>query len=256
MSAQLETPLDPVTRTPLPIAPKCREIKRHQTETADDHHGWHPRNHPLFSTVAGLALRNSWMQFIERDLHNEGELRYHRFFSGPEIPSDEVDIFGRCVIACAGYVPDLVIDTKIGDYPFTRPAKTNELAFLRAKDKVDPFSRRYIRYGYTPIREFFRDFALKQNISNVKNGLLDEFVNTTDTAKRIRIGQHLLWVVAEIATGEIRDTYSYLASRGLLHPAMPSDPKPLLKWKLGSPESTEAEVIPMLAHRISLQDAA
>src|SRR5688572_27519935 len=114
MAAELVTETDHISGLPLPIAPRCEHLSRYNSLIADDHHGWHPRNAPELATLGGQALRSSWMQFIEKDLHNEGPFSYHRFFVGPELPTDDSVIFGSCILACAGYIPNRVIDLTSG----------------------------------------------------------------------------------------------------------------------------------------------
>jgi hypothetical protein len=250
MAAELVTPTDEYTGLPLAIAPKCEPLLFNPADDADYHHGWHPSNAPLFKTVAGLALRNSWMQYIEKDLHNEGPFRYHRFFAGPELPTKESDIYGRIVLACAGYVPDQVIDLSTED-PFARRATATEVKFLRMRNDIDPFGYRYLRYGYDPIRVFFQDYALQQDLTHIRSSTIDEFLCTRDIEKKLKIGKFLLWNASAQATASIRDKYVDLARRELLHPEMPKDPKPLARWKLGSEQRIKEQLIPRLEIKLA-----
>lgn len=249
MAAELVTMTDEISGLPLPIAPKCETLKRFDSMIADDHHGWHPRSAPELATLGGQALRSSWMQFVEKDLHNEGPFAYHRFFKGPEIPTDDYDIFGRCVLACAGYIPEQVIDLTTGQ-PFYRQATQKEMRFLRARDPSNEFGRRYVRYGYDPVRRFFREHTLKQDLSNVRPSTIDEFLHTTNGDRRLQLGNHLLWMASEMAAEKVEHKYQDLRRLGLLHPLMPKDAKPLVKWKLGSKERVQDEVLPVLVQKL------
>ncbi len=246
MAAELTTPIDEYSGLPYPIAPRCEHIPLNSPDVANDHHGWHPRHHPALRTAAGVALRNSWIQYVHADLHNEGPFSYHAFFQGPELPTDESDIYGRVVLAFAGFVPDHVIDITSRSQPFARPATAQEAAFLRQPQRNNPFGYRYLRYGYDPVREFLLDYVLGQDLSHIKETAIDEFLCTDDAERKVKIGDFLLWSAAEVATDDIRGKYTALARSNLLHPLMPKDPKPLVKWKLGSHKRIRQHVIPQL----------
>lgn len=245
MAAEMVTPTDPESGLPYAIAPKCERLSFNRTDIADDHHGWHPRT-GLVGSIAGLALRNSWMQFIEKDLHNEGPFSYHRYYKGPELPINDTDTFGRIVLACAGYIPNEVIDMTSESVPMVRPATPAETAFLHKRDRNDPFGYRYLRYGYDPIRTFFFEYISKRGLPYFNETTVSEFLFTPDPKQKVRLGNHLLWLASEEATGEIRDKYKRMAKGDRLHPLMPKDPKPLVKWKLGGKEHVQQRVIPKL----------
>lgn len=253
MAAEKVTPIDGYSGLPLAIAPYDLEASRPDFEVTDDHHGWHPWTAPLLRTIAGQALRNSWIQRVNVLVHNQGPYAYHRHYKGPELPGDEADIYGRVVLACAGYVPDEVIDMHSRDEPYVRPAHEAERAYLRQGRLGDAFSYRHIRYGYDPIRAFMAEYALKQDLSHIHDATIDEFLSTKDGERKRKIGDFLLWAASEVATDGIRDKYRILASENRLHPRMPKDPKPLVKWKLGSVERVQQEVLPLLELTLASQ---
>ncbi|MDB5186233.1 MAG: hypothetical protein JWL85_756 [Candidatus Saccharibacteria bacterium] len=246
MSAELITPVDELTGIPLPIAPKCDWLPLDRPEIADVHHSYHPKQHPLLKTVAGLALRNSRLQILERELHNAGPLRYHQYFEGPELARDDADVFSRCVLACAGYIPDEVIDLSSGE-PVRRPIRTQEAEFLRmpTDNPEDPFSYRHILYRYGPIRDFFHDYAVRQNINHLSNRHIDEFLHTQDLEKKTKLGKFFLQSAVAVASETIREKYSMTRRMRLLHPGMPDGPQRLVWYKLGTPD-LRAALIPRL----------
>lgn len=249
MAAELVTQLDPESFTPLPIAP-CFELGKLSLQNSDEHHGWHPKFDPALQTVAGMALRNSWIQRTHKDLHNRGPFSYHRFFVGPKLPTEELDILGRVIISCAGYVPKEVIDMRGKSGPLVRQATEDEYRYLRKQNRSNEFGYERIRYGYDPIRVFFQQIALNQDISHLPEVTLDEFLHTSDSQRRLKIGQHILWLISDQATEPIAKHYSKLVARQLVHPLMPQTVKPLFKWKLGSRKRISEEFIPRLQQRM------
>lgn len=232
MAIELVTPTDEMSGLPLAIAPKCEWLPMHNAQIADEHHGWHRKSAPLLNTLAGLALRNSWLQLIERDLHNEGPFRYHKHFSGPSLSIDEVDIFSRITLACAGFIPDHVIDTQKGDsgLSFVRPITKKEAEFLRTPSENNIFTYRYIQYRYEPIKEFFQGYTL----NHVSHEEVDEFLHTKNLERKKEIGRLLLQNAVELVTDDIKAKYLLTKKQGLLHPAMPANPEELVLHKLGT----------------------
>lgn len=114
MAAELITPVDPVTKIPLPILPK-EILPIDNPEKANMHHAYHPSSDSRLLTTAGLALRHSRVQLVRATDHNmgdksRGKLTYHDFYEGPPLPTDEAEIFRMCVLSCAGYLPERAID--------------------------------------------------------------------------------------------------------------------------------------------------
>lgn len=249
MAAELKTPLDERTQTPLPIAPLF-ELGKFTSENSDEHHGWHPRTAAELQTVGGIALRNSWIQQTHKDAHNRGPSSYHRYFYGPELPSETYDILGRVIISCAGYVPDQVIDMTMPGGPGVRNATRDEANFLREQSSDSRFGYKRIRYGYDPVRDFFQEVALEQDLTHVDNSVLDEFLHTTTLHRRDKLAQHLLWVISEQATEKIAPRYKDLSKNQLVHPAMPKSPKPLFKWKIGSYKKIRKDFLPRLEAKL------
>jgi hypothetical protein len=233
MAAEFITPTDPQSGLVLPVAPRCEWLPLNNPEVADVHHNVHPRNHPGLKTLAGFALRNSQLQITERTLHNEGPLRYHRWWAGPEIPDDERIIFQRCLWASAGVIPRRVIDLTSRSAPFERDATRKEMEFLHTPNEDDPFGYRYIRYRYEPIRDFMRHFAAKQNLWHLSPSRIDEFLHTKDMDQKLRLGKFLLANAAAVASDGMRERWHLLRRRKMIHPAMPAEPQTLVYYKLG-----------------------
>lgn len=233
MAAECMTPTDPQSGLVLPIAPRCEWLPLDNPDIADVHHNVHPRRHPGLMTLAGFALRNSQLQIVERTLHNEGPLRYHRWWAGPEIPDDERVIFERCLFASAGVIPRRVIDLTSRSAPFVRDATRREMEFLHTPNEDDPFGYRYVRYRYEPIRDFMRDYAARQTLCHLNPNRIDEFLNTKDMNRKLKLGKFLLANAAAVASDSMRERWRLLRRRNMIHPAMPADPQTLVYYKLG-----------------------
>jgi len=250
MAATLFTPMDEFTGLPLPIAPRCEYVPLHQPDIADIHHGVHPRSDARLKTLGGSAFRNCQIQILERDLHNEGPFAYHRFIYGLEdIPTDDTDIFTRCVTAVAGYTPLEVIDLTTGEL-LRRPITRREYDYLRTPSEDDQFGYRYIGYRYEPIRDFFRQYVRQQRLDHIRPGRIDEFLNTQNGEDKLKIGRFLLRNAAAVAGDRARDKYTQMLRSNLLHPAMPTDVHDLVYYKLGSKEGRD-QLLPGLAEHLA-----
>lgn len=248
MAAELATPVDEYSGLPYAIAPGCKSLPKNNPNKADRHHAFHPRRSPELQTVAGLALRNCRLQLVERDLHNEGPFRYHKFFYGQmDLPTDESDIFARCIMGVSGYTPDRVIDLRTGE-PFDRPITPREAKFLRKRSQ-DKLGYKYITYNIDPIRKFFSEYVLKQNLSHLDDDI-DEFLTTPDMGQKVKVGNFILAEAAQVACDAIKPKFAESQRHGLLHPRIPADVGELVLVGLGTPEHREACLLPQLESQL------
>lgn len=244
MAAELQTPVDRFSNIPLPLAPSLEALPEHRPDKADMHHGFHPKLDPRLLTTAGLALRNSVLQLTERTFHNEGPLSYHRFYQGPQIPTDETEVFKRVVLATAGYVSEEVLDMNNGD-PVRRPMTSDELEYFQTPSSDNIFDYKYLRYRYGPIRDFLRDYIVNQPLGeeHVSLSKLDEFLHTKDRQTKLNLGHFMISKASEVATEGVRSQYYDLKRSQRMHPAASIDPRRLVIFKLGSPDQ-RTELIP------------
>jgi hypothetical protein len=205
VAAELVTPIDDYTGLPALIAPQLVWLPLNDPNIADVHHVWHPGS-ALKTELGNIALRNSLLQVTPRDRHNIGIDAYHRFYSGPTLPKDEKDIFIRCVIACAGVIPEEVIDI-CGGTPLVRPITTKERWYFRTPSDNDKFGYRYVKYNYEPVREFFKEFIFKQNLTHLRPALFDEFLYTKDQRQKVKIGRLLIANAVAVASDIVREPY-------------------------------------------------
>ncbi|GAC1390632.1 MAG: hypothetical protein NVSMB46_00770 [Candidatus Saccharimonadales bacterium] len=255
MAADLITPVDHIAGLPLPIIPYQYNLPLNNPEIADPHHAFHPERAAELKTVAGLALRNSRLQITAIHHHNFGERAYHRFFKGPILPTNEQEIFARCVLACAGIIPHTGIDLRTEE-PVVRPLSKAQYSFLQTPHPDDPFSYKYILYRYDPINAFFKEYVLSHNplMLNEVNiaSTCEEFLGTRKAFRKAFLGHLLIKKTVELATDDLRSTYQFARQNGLLHPLMPGMPQTLVKHKLGN-VSSRTELIETLETKLRQQ---
>jgi hypothetical protein len=271
MAAELVTPVDELTGLPLPILPTGENLPHNKGHVANWHHHFHPASSPeLTATIGGRALRQSRVQLVPVRHHNFSNTAYHRFFSGPPIPGEEEEQFGMCVLAAAGYLPREAIDMNNGN-PVVRQLAGDHLSHLKVvqkpimpgKDEVERYRRKFLpgsdydsaersltdkrvrqaemgyrnlRYGYDPIKNFFVSVVLKQDLSHIRDSLIDRFVEDGDEEQGMSLLAKAALQAVETTTFRGRplvDVYKEAWSDDCLHPAMPPHPASLVKHKLG-----------------------
>lgn len=299
MAAEMITPVDELTGMPLSVAPPLFDLSRHNPDIANWHHLYHPSTAPELQTLGGTALRNSRVQLLPVKQHNTGKNNYHTYYTGPPLPaaSDEETQFRLCVLACAGYLPEKVIDMS-GAKPVERLMTVDELEFFRRTPPPEKVTvaelKRYLaihevaggghltkkevkclteegrlkfrernathaifsdndfRYAYAPIRDFFKEYALRQSVDHLPVSLIDEFLHTEKVKRRQFLGHLLLAKKSEVATESFEVQYRDAHRTGLLHPLMPSMPQNLVKHKLGTQAYREEKIFPQLVERLLL----
>lgn len=287
MAAELVTPTDEFSGLPLPLLPLENELPIDQGDIANWHHHFHPRTDPvLFNTVGGRALRSARIQLVATTQHNYSEMAYHKFFKGPEIPADRDTQFGLCVLSCAGFLPEDAVDTSTGEPRIVR--MTNEQqAQLRVKPEAsDPeewqvekyrrqklpaasldevrrvlaekwqlqaeLSYRNLRYGYDPMKAFFTEVVLVQDVSHLPECIIEEFVETGSMKPGlVLLSQAAVQAVetAEHRGQKVSDLYRVARSNGYLHNGMPPNAASLVKYKLGD-LSTRVGLLPRLRQQL------
>ncbi len=277
MAAELITPTDELTGLPLPILlPETFDLNK-----TNWHHLVHPEASPQLKSMGGWAIRNCLLQVVPEELHNMSAEGYHQLFKGPPLPGpeDANKHFMWCVLTCAGYLPDAAIDMRSKDP--TKPVKLSESEYQRYRMKPVPipiterdvswyrarkapeaspreawralsihrkrqanFGYQYFRYSYEPIRDFFREFLLEQQI-DIKPRVIKRFLTTKDELKRRSLADTILATAAAQATSDIQFQYRQLRTAGVLHPKMPEKPEKIVFFKLGN-YTQRLELLPRL----------
>jgi hypothetical protein len=130
---------------------------------------------------------------------------------------------------------------------FERPTTTEAeyvnqyLQDFEARQKeIDGFHYRHLVYRYEPIRDFFRDYALRQDLRDVNELVIEEFLGTRDADRKARLGRWLLARAVERSTDPMEHAYADLRKDGYLHPLMPPAARLLTLYKLGNlPQRTQ-----------------
>lgn len=242
-------PKDPETGLPLPIIPSCRFLPADRPNEADWHHLWTRRCHPAYESAGGLALRNSMVQLIDVELHNQGKGSYHAHYDWIDVPEGEDEQFGLIIPSVAGFIPELGVDLSTEE-PVIRPFTPSELEFMRIPDDERGYSYRHVTYRYEPIRKFLTDYVVKQDLSHIEDVTIEEFLTTPDENTRRFLGHYLLAQAAEVAAEKIEPAYRINKKRGLLHPLVPAQPYRKIKYTLGSPLWQEVYIFPKLSERL------
>jgi hypothetical protein len=218
-----ETPVDAFSGLPWVILPPDYALPVHRSELADDNHAFHPSRSPLLNTPAGVALRNSRVQRVSWYDHH---IIYHKYFNGPEIPSDPADIFRRVVFAVARYIPDMAIDCDSYE-PRAVPISDQQKDRLWRSGEL-----RVARPGV--VRGFLGNYVAGQDLSHVADNKIDEFLHTNDTLRSRFLGQWLLAQATEVATEPISGQYQLAKKAGNIAPNLTGKSPSLVKNTLGN----------------------
>lgn len=198
------TPADQLTGIPLPLINPDDMTSRF---LPDLHHPFHPRKSDTLQDIGGQALRNCRVQRIHYETHHYD---YHGAYYGPQLPTDEDGKFRLVVMAAAGYIPELAISFQnrkpvIGPLTDINRSRLQDSKQMRVQD-------------HKGVQRFLLEYTLAQDLSGVNESTIDEFLNTTNGARKLELGNVLLGEAAYQATEPIRDIYK-VARRAELIPA-------------------------------------
>lgn len=203
------SPVDEATGVPLILHPEG--YSRDSRRFADDkHHPWHPKNHPLVKsgTLGGEALRASRIQTIKYDMHHYD---YHHNFYGPELPTNNAARFKLIVLTAAGYIPENALSFDRRSTPSTK--------VINSEDRIKLWKGNRIRVDKPGIiRDFLKEYSLNQDLSNIRESTIDEFLFTKDPFKRLELGNALLAESVLKATEPIKQLYKNAYESELLPP--------------------------------------
>ncbi|HET7320290.1 MAG TPA: hypothetical protein VFI84_01740 [Candidatus Saccharimonadales bacterium] len=117
------------------------------------------------------------------------------------------------------------------------------------------FNFHHMTYRYEPVRDFLRDYVMRQSLSHIKGNRIDEFLHEQDNDKKARVGVWLLSLAVGKAAHDAQPLYRQLKQEERLHPSMPPDARDLLWFKLGNP-LLHAQLLPAFEVRLREQNAA
>jgi hypothetical protein len=212
------TPVDELTRLPLPLVPLQTPIN------ADWHHHFHPKRSPVLQEAGGVAVRNARLQRCDRRQHNA----YHNAYFGPPLPQTEEEQFATVIMSVAGYMPHYAIALKKGEPQIVRLYEDQRQRLQTSGE---------IKVGSTEtVRKFLRGYVLSQSIEsvNVNDLTIEEFLTTQNVQRRYALGHTLLGLITEKATEKVDDTYYQARRQELLLPGLASSARRFTKTSLGS----------------------
>lgn len=209
MAGKLVAPTDKCTGLPLPVLPPPEIPSFDNKEFANWHHHYHPENSPLLKSPGGLAVRHVRLQLLPiKEYHDP----YHGIFEGPVLPKTTQQRFSQIILSCAGYIPSKAIDIH-SDNPAI-PVALNEKLRTRLQTSGEIEVR-----GQSNICDFVKDYVVKQDLTGVKESLIEEFVFTTHHERKRFLGNWLLALASEIAVEPVKPLYRQAKKEGLIHPS-------------------------------------
>src|SRR5262249_49825223 len=149
---------------------------------------------------------------------------------GPELPEEEIDQFSLVVLAAAGYIPSSAIDARSRRGPRRVKIKEAQRERLWESGEIRPDN-------LTVIRMFLGEFAVKQDLDEVSEDTIDEFLHTRDSRRKKYLGHWLLAQAIDHATEPIIPIYHSARKRGLINPGAPAHPRSFVQLVLGPPRA-------------------
>lgn len=216
----IATPVDEIGM-PLPLAPIIGE-SQDASQPPDWHHHFHPRKSPILTRdLGGQAVRNVRLQRADYHQHH---FDYHGYYFGPPLPETRQQQFGIVVLASAGYVPERAISFRDGQ---------PEEIYISKRQRQSLWSSGDLKIAASEtIRRFLIDYTVSQDLTEIDEKLVDEFLNTPNMQKRYHLGGRLLQLAIEAAIEPIDPFYRIAWKKGLMPRESSSRPQRLVKKKL------------------------
>lgn len=218
MAAEAYTPIDEIGM-PLPLAPTNLEIHDASQPKPDWHHHFHPRRSvTLTEDWGGDAVRNARVQKYDYAIHH---FDYHGYFEGPPLPETPAQKFGIAVLALAGYVPGEAILFKRDGPHIVGLSDSQRNRLLKSGELRCPSPE--------IVRRFMLDYTLKQNLVEVNEKLVDEFLNTSDLDRRYNLGGSLLNLAIDKAVEPLDPFYRNAWKKGYIDRTSARKPQRLVR---------------------------
>lgn len=198
MAAIELTPLDETTGVPLPLVPIINSFHPDAPEI-NWHHHFHPRRSELLSheLPGGVALRTSRLQ---RSYKFGNHTEYHQYYEGPPLPQTTEERFRTVVLAHAGYIPDHAL--------LMRRYLSPKVVRLTEPQRDQLWQEGHIRSGSPgEVRNFFAQYILVQDLTDISEITIEEFITTRDVARKRFLGNWLLAQAIERAAEPVNQTY-------------------------------------------------
>lgn len=182
----------------------------------DFDHSFYPRTSDELRGFGGAAIRCSRGQDLPRWLHQR---KHKQFPLGSIIPTISDDQHKTIVLACSDFVPRQAIDFSRGDgYEIVdlTDLQIQELARSRAVHIEDGNHSNTGSFYRNTIGKFFAYHAIKQDLSHISPGVIDEFLHTSHQLRRTELGNLLLAESVDVAIEPIRGMRQELIDQGMV----------------------------------------
>lgn len=213
----------PVDDYGMPFLLHPYEAPAHETQRWDDDHSFFFSSSPELMGQAGAALRYSRVQHVPRWLHD----RKHNIHypEGLEwLPDNVQDKFALTILACAGYVSPFAIDVRGTSPQLVRMSRVT-YDFVKGRRQLYPEMRRDQNLGFRTqahakrrIGIFIAEYVKDQDISDVSEEVIDQFLHAPGQKTRRRMGNVILGKAIEVAVDPIRPIYQRALGEELLRP--------------------------------------
>lgn len=231
VKSKLTTPTDELTGMPLPVLPPKGIPKPQDTNKYNWHHHYHPSTDSYLSSAAGLAVRHARLQLLPIKSHHN---TYHAIFEGPPLPTTGEGRFGQVILASAGYIPPMAIDVTKDD-----PSEPVTLSkFMR--HRLQHSGEIEVR-GKCNISNFIKDYLVAQDFTNVKDEIIEEFLETKSFNRKRFLGHWLLAIASEVAIEPIMPVYHHALSEGLLVDSQVKLPN-IVKYHINGRKTSEKAI--------------
>jgi hypothetical protein len=214
----------------------------------DYDHRYYPASCRQLKNWDGLAVRFSSGQDLPRWLHN----RKHKVFpEGPKLPVSREEKYNSVLLNILKYVPRQAIDlTRAYDYRVREMSdrQIEELVTSRAIHIDSDNRRRQDKFYRNTIGRFIAQQAVEQEMSHISPKLVDEFLNTPDSRRRVELGNLFLADSVESSVEPIVRKRRELLDQGLVQL---SRQDPVTTARKLFIKSRFVEYLPELARRLS-----
>lgn len=226
MAERQQTPTE--LGIPLPLVPV--DNLAHAGGPLNWHHHFHPRKDPLLETEGGSVIRTARLQ---RAYTYGNHQEYHDHFSGPPLPATDQERFRVAVLARAGFIPQRGILLRGDKSPMEVILTNRQRNLLKSEGQIRSGSP-----GMT--RTFLAGFVLAQDMSDIKESVIDELMHTHNQERKRLLGNFLLAEALQRTVEPVASDYRQAWSERKIPHNQPARPHRFLRLIIGS-KPTERE---------------
>jgi hypothetical protein len=202
----IPAPTDEATGIPYPIYPNpdlppvVHPPAKNLERLGDWHHPFHPRETLVHGSLGQKALRYCRVQWTQYDEHH-AVVGYHQAFDGPELPTEEADIFRTVVFAAAKFLPDKALS-------FSPEGEASVVPL------DDDGRQRLLEGGIVKVdsnicvRDFLVDYLARNGgLLEEQRKAVERFLHTPDDKEKLFLGGALINLASRSVTASIEPVY-------------------------------------------------